>query len=158
MLKKIIIAALIVIAGIIAWLLFNPFKEPAFITIKNIEIDSMSGNIASVRGIAVFNNPNNLDATLLNTELKVYSNSAFIGNVSQTAISNIEAKSEFKIPLHFQIDLLKLGYSQSLAGLIENALNREKIIPVRFEGYCRIITLGATHKIPVEFEDKLRFE
>ncbi len=156
--KKIIILAVILALGITAWFVFNPFKEPTFITIRDIEIEKMEGNIASIKAIAVFNNPNNLDATLLNTELKVYSNSAYIGNVSQTGLSEIKARSDFDIPLHFQVDLLKLGYSQSLAGLVENALNKEKVLPIKFDGYCRIKTLGAVHKIPVEFEDKLKFE
>ncbi len=158
MLKKSIILIAITSVIIIAWQLFNPLKEPTFKNIKSIEMDSLNGNIVNVRAIAVFNNPNSMEATLLNTELKVYSNDAFVGNVSQTDISEIAPKCDFELPLYFQIDLLKLGYSQSLAGLLENALNKEKVIPIRFEGYCRIKTLGATHKIPITFEDKLRFK
>ncbi len=158
MVKKIIIFSVILIGAFIAWRVYNPFKEPTFVAINAFAIEKMEGQVANVKATAVFNNPNDLDATLLNTELKVYSNGAFVGNISQTAITPIMAKCNFELPLYFKIDLLKLGYSQSIGGLLENALNKEKAFPVRFEGYCRIKTLGAVHKIPIEFADEIKFQ
>lgn len=158
MIKKILILLVLIIAGIVAWLYFNPFKEPTFVAIKTIEVVKIEGNIADVNAIAVFNNPNSMEATLLNTELKVFSNDASIGHVSQTALTNIQANTNFEIPLHFKIDLVKMGYSQSLGGLLENVLNRQKVFPVKFDGYCRIKTFGTVHKIPIEFADELKFE
>ncbi len=158
MIKKIIILLVLILAGVAAWFYFNPFKEPTFVAIKTIEVVKIEGNIADVNAIAVFNNPNSLEATLLNTELKVFSNDASIGHVSQTALTSIQSNSNFEIPLHFKIDLVKMGYSQSLGGLIENALNRQKVFPVKFDGYCRIKTFGTVHKIPIEFADELKFE
>ncbi|MES2617018.1 MAG: hypothetical protein V4613_04015 [Bacteroidota bacterium] len=158
MLKKIFILGILVIGGLCIWLFYNPLKEPTFVNIKNLVVDTMVGNIASVHGTAVFNNPNKLDAQLLNTELKAFSNDAYIGTVSQTAISTIPGNSDFEIPLTLTVDVLKLGYSQSLSGLLTNALNKQKMIPVKFEGYCRIKILNSVHKIPVTFEDELKFE
>ncbi len=158
MIKKILILIALIIAGIAGWLYFNPFKEPTFVAIKTIEVVKIDGNIADVNAIAVFNNPNSLEATLLNTELKVFSNDASIGHVSQTALTTIQSNANFEIPLHFKIDMVKMGYSQSLGGLIENALNKQKVFPVKFDGYCRIKTFGTVHKIPIEFADELKFE
>jgi len=158
MVKKLIILVVLILAGIGAWLYFNPFKEPTFVAIKTIEVVKIEGNIADVNAIAVFNNPNAIEATLLNTELKVFSNDASIGHVSQTALTTIQSNANFEIPLHFKIDMVKMGYSQSLGGLIENALNKQKVFPVKFDGYCRIKTFGTVHKIPIEFADELKFE
>ncbi|MDI1234585.1 MAG: hypothetical protein PSX81_09910 [bacterium] len=158
MLRKILIIVVLIIAGIAGWLYFNPFKEPVFVAIKTIEVEKIEGNIAEVNAVAVFNNPNSIEATLLNTELKVFSNDALIGHVSQTSLTNIQSNSNFEIPLHFQIDLVKMGYSQSISGLLDNILNKQKVFPVKFDGYCRIKTFGTVHKIPVEFADELKFE
>lgn len=158
MLKKLFILIILLLTGALVWLFYNPLKEPSFVRIRQLTVDTMVGNIATVKAIAVFNNPNTLDAQLLNTELKAYSNDAFIGTVSQTAITTIPGNSDFDVYLTLKADVMKLGYSQSLSGLLTNALSRTKEVPVKFEGYCRIKILGAVHKIPVSFEDKLKFE
>lgn len=150
---------LLVIIGIVAWLyFFNPIKEPVFVNMKILGIEKLENNMVKISAVAIFNNPNRISATLLNTELKAYSNDVFIANVSQTTISSIPANSTFEVPLTFNIDVLKVGLSQSVSGILENILNKEKVISIKFDGYCRIKTFNTTHKIPIVFEDKLKFE
>lgn len=159
MLKKIFFLLVLIAIGIAAWLyFFKPIKEPVFLNMKIVSIDKIENNNAKIHAVAIFENPNPISATLLNTELKAFSNGVAIGNVSQTAISAINAKSKFEVPLTLNVDLLKAGLSQSISGLLENVLKKEKIIPIKFDGYCRIKTFNTTHKIPIVFEDKLRFE
>ncbi len=159
MLKKILILIVLLVVGIAAWLyFFKPIKEPVFLNMKIISIDKIENNNARIQVVAIFDNPNPIGATLLNTELKAFSNGVAIGNVSQTAISTINAKSKFEVLLTLNVDLLKAGLSQSISGLLENVLKKEKIIPIKFDGYCRIKTFNTIHKIPIVFEDKLKFE
>jgi len=122
MLKKILFFLLLVVIGIAAWIyFFKPIKEPVFLNMKIIAIEKLENNNAQITAVAIFNNPNPIGATLLNTELKAFSNDVQIANVSQTAITAINAKSNFEVPLTFKIDLLKAGLSQSISGLLENA-------------------------------------
>jgi LEA14-like dessication related protein len=159
--KRLLILGFLILAGLAVWSwvhFFKSFKEPVFITIKDIKIHKMEGTVAEVSGIAVFNNPNAISAKLLNTELKAYSNDVQVGQISQTNISDIPAGMNFEVPLKFNTDLLKLGMSQSLSGIIEKMLNEVREVPIRFEGYCRIKNNETIYKIPITYEDKLIFK
>lgn len=127
-------------------------------TMKDIRVLRFEGQTGEVSAIAVFNNPNTYGAVLLNTELKVYSNDILLGQVSQTQLTDIKALSDFEIPLKFTVDLLKLGMSQGISGMVENLMNEERIIPVKFEGYCRIRSKDRIYRIPVTYDDKLIFK
>jgi LEA14-like dessication related protein len=158
--KKLLFFLLVIAAIIIGiWVYFlRTFKEPVFIAIRDLQVVKLENEMAEISAIAVLNNPNAISAQLLNTELKAYSNEILIASVSQTHISDIPAESNFDIPLKFSVNLLKLGMSQSISGVLENIMNEERIIPVRFEGYCRIRNKEHTFKIPVTYEDKIRFK
>jgi LEA14-like dessication related protein len=152
-----VLIAVVIIAG--KWIYdIRSFKEPVFRDIRNLQVIKLEGQLAEISADALFNNPNSFTATLLNTELKVYSNDVLLGQVSQTHITEIPAESDFDIPLTFKVDLLKLGMSQGISGMVENLMNDERLIPVRFEGYCRIRNEDATYKIPITYEDKLVFK
>lgn len=152
------ILILVLIAGASLWFYFlRNFKEPVFLNIKDIQVLKMEETVAEVSAVAVFNNPNPIEAKLLNTELKAYSNEVLIAQVSQTNITEIPASQNFEVPLKFNIDLLKLGMSQSISGIIEKMLNEEREVPLRFEGYCRIKSDADIYRIPITYEDKLVF-
>ncbi len=158
--KRLLVAIVILFAlGIGLYLYFvNTFKEPVFLSIRDLKVIRQEGNLAEISAIAVFDNPNDLSATLLNTELKAYSNDVQVGFVSQTNITDIPPAARFEVPFRLTVDLLKLGMSQSISGLVEKLINEERDLPIRFEGYCRIKNGETNYKIPVTYEDKLRFK
>lgn len=157
--KKLLLVFL-VLAGLSAWIwiyFLTSFKEPVFVGMKDIHVVRSEGTLAEVLAVAVFNNPNTISATLINTELRVYSNDVLVGQVSQTHVSEIPGQKDFEVPLKFTTDLLKLGMSQSISGLLEKVISEERMVPLRFDGYCRIKSGGETYKIPISYEDKLMF-
>ncbi len=159
--KKLLLFLCILAVVLSVWMWFHfiqTFKEPVFITIKDIKVLTLKDEVAEISAIAVFNNPNEITVKLLNTELKAYSNDVQVGQISQTNITDIPAAMDFEIPLKFSVNLMKLGMSQSLSGLVEGLMNSEREIPIKFEGYCRIKNMEDTYKIPVTYQDKLMFK
>lgn len=130
-------------------------KQPEFKSVSNIVVDSVVKYMAYVKCDVNFYNPNRLGAQLYNTELKILSNDVEVGQVFQSSHTEIPPQSEFKVPLSFKIDLIKAGYSQTLSGLINQALSKEKKLPVKFKGVARIKALGITQKVDIEFQDEL---
>lgn len=157
--KKILIAMLIVIAGMIVWLYWpGTIREPEFITIRDMQLKQTGQFEAEAKATAVFFNPNKIEATLLNTELKVYSKGSMIGLVSQTDVSAIPPMSEFDFPLLFRVNALEVAYSQGLSSMVEKVLNEDRQIPIEIEGYCRVKAKDQVFRIPVHHRDVIRFK
>ncbi|MDP2176589.1 MAG: hypothetical protein Q8K70_11830 [Bacteroidota bacterium] len=158
--KKVIIITVIVIlvTGFANWFFFGKLKAPEFLTIEIDSTEIINLDKAVVIGRVKFFNPNLRDASLLNTEIKAYSNGVFISQISQTNKVEINAQQNFEVPIRFEVNPLQLGLSQGLSGLFENALNKKKSIPIKFDGYCRIKTFNTVQKIPFIYEDKIEFE
>lgn len=157
--KKILIAMLIIIAGMIVWLYWpHTVLEPEFVTIRDLQLKQTGEFEAEARATAVFFNPNKIEATLLNTELKVYSNGTMIGSVSQTDVSPIPPLSEFDFPLLFRVNALEVAYSQGLSSMVEKILNENREIPIEIEGYCRVKVRDQVFRIPVHHRDVIRFK
>ncbi len=160
MMKKIIIALLLLLAigfGIYYYLLSN-IKSPEFKEIRIVETTVLSLDKVKVKAEAIFYNPNIQDGVLLNTEIKAYTKDIFIANISQLEKVVILSKQEFKIPLVFDVNPFQIGLSHGLSGIFENALKEEKELPIRFEGYCRIKSLNTIQKIPIVYEDIIKFK
>lgn len=156
--KKILIAMLILIAGMIVWLYWpGAIREPEFITIRDMQLRQTGEFEAEARATAVFFNPGKIEATLLNTELKVYSKGSMIGLVSQTDVSPIPPISEFNFPLLFRVNALEVAYSQGLSSMVEKMLNEDREIPIEIEGYCRVKVKDKVFRIPVHHHDVIRF-
>mgnify|MGYP001168766179 CR=1 FL=1 len=155
--KKWIFIALLVVIGV-GYYIYQQgisIKQPEFKSISNFNVDSVVKYMAYVKCDVNLYNPNKLGAQLYNTELKILSNGVEIGEVFQSSHTEIPPQSEFIVPLSFKIDLIKGGYSQTLSGLINQALSKEKKLPVKFKGVARIKALGITQKVDIEFDDEL---
>lgn len=152
-------AILFIIATGIIWYFIkkNTITAPEFIGIKSIELLEIKEEKANASSILIFHNPNKMEAQLINTQIKVYSEDVYVASVSQTGLTHIQAEKDFEVPFQFEFDMLKFGMSKGLSGLIGQALSNEKQIPLRFEGYCRVKVADEVFKIPVNYEETLRF-
>jgi LEA14-like dessication related protein len=155
--RYLLIAALLLVlsAAVLYYVNRVKVKAPEFVGFKSITVDRIDGQTAYISARIVFHNPNPFKAQLLNTQIKVYTEDVLVAGISQTELSEIGAGNNFEVPLKFEIDMLKLGMSQGLSGLLTQALNTERELPIRFDGYCRIRTKDKTFKVPLQFEDRL---
>lgn len=153
-------AILIIIATGVIWYFIkkNTITAPEFIGIKSIELLEIKEEKAIATSVLVFHNPNKIEAQLINSQIKVYSEEIHVASISQTGQSHIEAEKDFEVPFQFEFDMLKFGLSKGLSGLLGQALSNEKQIPLRFEGYCRVKVGDEIFKIPVNYEETLHFK
>ena len=156
--KTFLIIMLLLLVGMIT-LLYWPatIKQPEFVAVRDFEVTKTGEYTAEARATAVFYNPNSVKATLLNTEIKIFSQDVRIGSLSQTKISEIPPLSQFEVPLVFNINGLELAYNQGLSGLVATALDKNREIPIEIDGYCRIKAIKEVYTVPVKYKDKLSF-
>jgi len=151
---------LLMLIGIISAVLFyykTNFRSPEFISIENVQFIETKGTDAFFNAQAKFYNPNDFDAQIINSELKIISKELQIADISQSNICKIDAKSYFIIDFKFKIDIAQLSLSQGISGVLSNFLSETKEIPVKFMGYTRVKSDGIVYKIPIDFNQKLIF-
>jgi len=81
-----------------------------------------------------------------------------VAKISQSNISKVKAHSNFNVEFKFKINLAQLSVSHGLSGVLANILSEEKEIPVHFTGYTRLRSKGEVYKIPIEFDQTLKFK
>lgn len=134
------------------------FSTPEFISIEQVQYIETNGSEVSFKAQANFYNPNEFDAQILNSELKIISKDLQIAQISQSNICKIKAKSPFNIEFKFKIDIAQLSVSHGISGVLASLLSEIKEIPVHFTGYTRVKSNSTVYKIPIDFDQKLRFK
>jgi hypothetical protein len=138
---------------------FKPsLRSPEFISIEKIDYVDTDGADILFNAQAKFHNPNNFEAQILNSELKVISKELEIARISQSNISKIDAHSDFSIQFKFNINIAQISLSHGLSGVLANLLSDVKEIPVHFSGYTRVKSRGEVYKIPIEYNQILKFK
>lgn len=154
--KILIIATLSLTIIVLLWLVFKPkVSPPQFLGISDIEVISSNAQATEIKANIRLYNPNKINAQLINTELSVLTDEVKFANISQVNISTIEPETEFKVPLKFNIDLVKFGSLQGLSRLLEKLLNENRQIPVKFSGYCRLRIDEDIYKIPIDYDETI---
>jgi LEA14-like dessication related protein len=138
---------------------FKPsLRAPEFISIEKIDYIETNGTDLLFNARAKFYNPNNFEAQILNSELKVISKDIEVARISQSNISKIDANSTFNVEFKFNINVAQLSLSHGLSGVLANLLSDVKEIPVHFSGYTRVKSRGEVYKIPIEYDQILKFK
>ena len=147
---------LLTIGALVTYRYFNGLLlAPEFKTIDSVEFQKINDSKAYFTAEATFFNPNDLEAQLLNSEIKVLSKGLEIAGISQSNYSKIRGKSAFKVRFNFYLDVSNLSLSHGLSGLLANMLSENKEIPVHFSGYTRVKSQGDVFKIPIESDQIL---
>lgn len=128
----------------------EPPKEPQFKDFKNLKFSGISGNKIKLTGEAIFNNPNVFGITLTNTDLDVYLDNEKSGHVLQKNSIAVPANANFSVPVNVDVE------TKNLLGKAFSLLTK-KDIKVRFNGYITVKALELDIKVPVNYEQPLKF-
>lgn len=156
--KRLVLISVIVLsfAAFTFWYLSSRVKSPEFIKIVNVRFSDVDDqNIATCQADVILLNPNQFEAKLVFTDINVFSNDLKVASISQTSVSEIPANMEFSLPLFCKINLINTIGSQGLSGILEKALSSEKKLPLKFEGYCRVVVKGHAYRIPISVEETI---
>lgn len=133
-------------------------QDPIFKRMENLMVTELKIDKITIRGDALYYNPNGVGGNLVSTDINVIANEVEVGKVTQTADSKIEAKSEFAIPVEISFPPSEVFKNEKdvMSGLF-NALLYKKL-DVRYEGQITISILGIDVDVPVEYEDEVEFK
>lgn len=136
-------------------------KKPEFKRIENLNVKSLSTTITEITADLVVYNPNNVSVFLNKTEIDVFANEIKISQISQTKNTEIRKKSEFKIPIKANLNLIDLIKNESsILNLINSSISsfENKKIDLNFSGTAKFETAGIGFDVPIEYQEVIEFK
>lgn len=146
MTKKIV--ALLIIVAIFSALLPScmRFEDITFRGIENLKIGKIGMNETTMEMNLIFNNPNNMGATLNNAQGKAWIQDIYVGDFLLNQDVKIPAKKDFSVPVRMSVNLkdvlknsLTLMFSDSVNIKLDGAAKLSKgsilkTFPLRYNG------------------------
>ena len=119
--------------------------------IRNLKIASDQGHPV-VSGEVILFNPNRKRVKLKDIAIDLFVEGDKAAEVHQTFNQLILPESEFSVPVQINLSMNGSGALSTLFGLFGG--RRYKVL---YKGYIRISRNGLPIKIPIDYEDELRF-
>lgn len=131
-------------------------RKPEFKRVENVNVKSLSTTLTEVTADVVVYNPNGVSVFLNTTEIDVFANEMKISHISQTQHTEITKKSEFKIPIKANMNLMDLIKDESsVLNLINSSLSgfKDKKIDLNFTGTAQFEVAGISFDVPIEYQE-----
>ena len=131
-------------------------RKPEFKRVENVKVNSVSARHTEVTADIIVYNPNSVSIFLNTTEIDVFANEMKISHISQTANTEITKKSEFKIPIKANMNLMDLIKDESsVLNIINSSLStfKDKKIELNFTGTAQFQVAGISFDVPIEYQE-----
>ena len=131
-------------------------KDIEFVRVRKLEFKEIRDGKIIANADAVFNNPNKRGGKVKKVDISIFVNEKEAAKVMRNSPFKVSPNSEFTIPLEMEITFEELAKN-----FLSNIFSREKEknLPLHFEGYIWVSVYGVTRKILVKYDAslKLRF-
>lgn len=141
----------ILIFLLLALLACVPKEQVVFRSIKNLVIDGGMGGVPTLKGEAVFFNPNKIQTTLKEIKVEVLVDGKKAAEVDQAMDLVIPRKSDFTVPIEAKLSLQEIGLLDAVIGFFGG-----KTYQVQFVGYLRVRVHGVVIKVPVKYNEEVK--
>lgn len=127
-------------------------ESPVFERLEDVEISGLSlgkGSTVSLKGDAVFQNPNVIGAKVVGISFDVFVNDKFLYTAKQEMDVDVDGDSEFKLPLSFDIPVEEVANNIKLTDLFKG-----HFLTYKLDGHIAVKLAGLEFKVPVVVEEK----
>lgn len=131
-------------------------RKPEFKRVENVNVKSLSATLTEVTADVVVYNPNGVSVFLNSTEIDVFANDLKITHISQTENTEITKKSEFKIPIKANMNLMDLIKDEaSVLNIINSSLSgfKDKKVDLNFTGTAQFKVAGISFDVPIDYQE-----
>lgn len=131
-------------------------QKPQFRGIENVNVKSLQTTLTEVSADVVVYNPNSVSIKLNRIEIDVFANEIKLSHISQTKSVSIEKKSEHKIPIKSNINLIDLIQNESsILNIINSSLSgfQEKKVNLDFVGTSEFEIAGLKFVLPIKYQE-----
>ncbi len=128
-----------------------PKEQVVFKSIKNLVVDGGGGGEPTLKGEAVFFNPNKIQTTLKEIKVEVLVDGKKAAVVDQAMDLVIPRQSDFTVPIEAKLSLQEIGLLDAVIGFFGG-----KTYQVQFVGYVRVKVHGVVLKVPVKYNEEVK--
>ncbi len=131
------------------------YKSPEFEKIHRLKVHNIGDKFVTLKGSAVFNNPNNAGFKVKNINIVVNYKEEDVATITNTDLTKVPASQQFDVPFVVKIptEVLK----KNLIADIINMLGGKKI-NLKFNGDLTVSKFGVNRKIPVAYQQSVRMK
>ena len=145
---------IMVIALIIFITSCSQIQRPTFQKITNIEVIDLNPDNITIKGKAIYHNPNPVAGKILKSNIDVSINEMSVGSIDQFVGADVVANGAFELEFEFTFPLSKLLATNNILGGIASMFVTQKF-DLQFIGTTMFEFLGITFEIPVEFSESI---
>lgn len=128
-----------------------PKEQVVFKSINNLLLDGDMGGSPTLKGDALFFNPNKMQTRLKEIKVDVMVDGKKAAEVDQMMDIVIPKQSDFTVPIQAKLALQDMGLLDAVIGFLGG-----KSYQVQFVGYIRIVKHGVTIKVPVKYNQEVK--
>ena len=155
---KILIFSLLVLGmGAAAAYIFAYQDIPYYKTVRKIRVAQFTKSNIRITCEVVCFNPNKVGLAVSDSEFDVFANGKLVSHVRQNGGSNVNAESEFTIPLKVNFSPKKVFKVKEMLGSAFLSLKSKSII-LRYSGAVKVLLAGQSISIPVTYEDAIKLK
>ncbi|SDX09760.1 Late embryogenesis abundant protein [Lutibacter oricola] len=130
-------------------------ETPEFVTVKNIKVLKSDKKNLTLKGDALFKNPNIIGGKLQADGIKVLVNGNEVAEVS-SEVFNVPSEKEFTIPLLVDIPVNKVFTDKNLGSLLGSILTKK--MEVKYIGKINYKILGFSHSYTVDETETVKIK
>lgn len=130
----------------------KPEEEPEFKYVHNVKVKKITGQEVLLNADAVFYNPNNMRMKLRGVDVDVFVEEKKVGEINQDIKTKIPAMDDFTVPFDATFNIKDVGGLNTLMSV----LGGKKLL-VRYKGHIKVTVNNLPFRVPVDYEDEVRF-
>lgn len=130
----------------------KPDKELEFKHVENIKVKKVTGEEVLLSADAVFYNPNDVKMKLREIDVEVYIIDNKVGKINQNIKTTIPALNDFTVPFDAVFNIKQVGGLGTLLSIMGG-----RKLQVRYDGHIKVTVHGVPFKVPVDYENEVRF-
>ncbi len=129
------------------------FKVPEFDKIHRLKVHHIGEKFVTLKGSAVFNNPNKASFKVKNINVVVNYKDVDVATITNTALTKIPASQEFDIP--FAIKIPTAALRKNLISDLINIIGGKRV-NLKFNGNLTVSKFGVNREVPIDYEKSVK--
>lgn len=130
----------------------KPDKELEFRHVTNIQVKKVTGEEVLLSADAVFYNPNTMKMKLRGIDVDVFVTGNKVGEINQDIKTIIPALDDFTVPFDAVFNIRQVGGLGTLLSIMGG-----RKLQVRYDGHIKVTVHGMPFRVPVDYENEVRF-
>lgn len=129
-------------------------QKPEFRKMENVKFKSVSFSgplTITLKGDAVFNNPNPISANVTEVDLDVFVYDKKVTHITQNVSATMPANADFRLPLQFDLPLKDVFDDGKLA---IGDIFKKKLLQYKLLGNIKVGLGSVEVRVPVEYADE----